>query len=179
MSILEKNTFGKTPAALYLTDMLNQRNNDALNKKVSRFLSGKRCLLSELINANNLNVLSAKNLSGLLLKVRGDVAFDSNDELINNLVNNIVIGEIKDALRKSQVIRKIEAHQNRYQNRPVNGLIKNKDGYEIIKGDGENKEALKYSLEKIKATVTIDDLNQKWQTRMKKKNITINVWQFI
>jgi hypothetical protein len=64
---LDPNTFGTAPAALYLTELLNQRSDQALTRKVTRLLAASRETLNELGEAHlEYDTLSTRTFGRLL-----------------------------------------------------------------------------------------------------------------
>jgi len=116
--MLDKNTFGKTPAAMYLVEVLNQRNSKVLNRKVGAKLHAHRALLKQLEDANEAGILSVHNLAAVIHTLRSTV--DANhleclpaDAIVGELVHNIIIGELKSLARRAQHGRHLEREQAR------------------------------------------------------------------
>ena len=64
---LDPNTFGTAPAALYLTELLNQRNDQSLTRKVTRLLASHRETLNELGEAHlKYDTISTRTFGRLL-----------------------------------------------------------------------------------------------------------------
>jgi hypothetical protein len=114
MTYLDKNTFGKTPAANYLVRELNT-------------ISDRHMIRSCTIKINNFNenvdhisasvvggYMSAKSAANLcrLLRFEATQVYVQPDfggfSVINNLVQNVIIGKIKSLTRRLSVLRKIE-----------------------------------------------------------------------
>lgn len=115
---LDKATFGNTPAALYLTLLLNERGDKKIARKIAKILAETRELLHEIETAHlSQSVLSARSLSKLLVmvfeqtKVRTQVI---EDQFLGHIVMNILTGEIRTIKRRCQLAAKIQAKYNRY-----------------------------------------------------------------
>jgi hypothetical protein len=96
---LDKYTFGKSPAAMYLTLLLNEQDSPALARKVSRLLCRQRELMEDLVACHLLtDELKTRSFSRLLNmlddRIR-EAALQLPDAHIGNLVTNILIGELK------------------------------------------------------------------------------------
>jgi hypothetical protein len=121
---LDKFTYGKTPAAIYLAELLNTLDAPKLARKVSRTLVDFNELINQIEASNDVGILSAHNIGYLaaMLRIRAQDTWlddnmkhctDESDEslvLVNNLVHNILIGRIKDLSRRVQMVR-IYEHQ--------------------------------------------------------------------
>lgn len=111
-SPLEPHTFGDAPAALYLVEVLNQRQNPLLSRKVGRVLAENRRLLSEVTRAHlDYDVLSTKALAQLLVllsshhpvAVQGIAAKDPH---VANLTLNVLQGAVKTWKRRVEHARR-------------------------------------------------------------------------
>jgi hypothetical protein len=120
---LDPNTFGTAPAALYLTELLNQRDDQALTRKVTRLLAASRETLNELGEAHlQYDTLSTRAFGRLLTLLsehnRRDAthaiaAHDSPDcaekagsAFIAGIVVNVLEGGIKTWKRRVQEARR-------------------------------------------------------------------------
>lgn len=99
---LDPQTFGGTPAALYLTELLRQRQDKLLARSVARVLNQSRTLLADLARAHlDYDALSTKSLAQLLSLLsahhrHGAVeALRQKDPFVANLVVNILEGQVK------------------------------------------------------------------------------------
>lgn len=172
---LDKTTFGKTPASLYLADYLNKLDNQIVAKRSGKILTGFRSTLTQLENANNINILSAHNLARIISSMREKIFINVGDELASNLVTNIIVGEMKSLLRKSSNIRKIETMQNKVAiNINKNGEILNKKGYFIVRKNEEIFELPKYTVKEINDEINSETLIKKWKNKMNKKEFYTN-----
>ena len=113
--MIDKNTFGKTPAAIYLAEHLNQLGDPRLVRKAQKRLVGARKILNELYTSHVQGYLSAQTLYSMVESVQtytvnhdinqGKVkqqVFQLLDELAVNLIENIIIGEVKSIKRRVQ-----------------------------------------------------------------------------
>lgn len=96
---LDKTTFGKTPAALYLTLYLNEKGDRALIRKVGRMLDGFRETINDLICSHlHTDEMKAATFNRLMAMVSDDARVAARrlpDKLAQELVANILVGEIK------------------------------------------------------------------------------------
>jgi hypothetical protein len=106
---LDSSTFGTSPAAIYLADLLNRRGNARLNRKVSRTLSNQRSYLNDLVNAHFLGAIPLSTFCALLELMSANnqaavvtaIAAES-EPFIANLVVNILEGGVKTWKRRAQ-----------------------------------------------------------------------------
>jgi hypothetical protein len=96
---LNEHTFGKAPACIYLAFLLAEKNDTHLTRKVTRFLTGTRELLNQLVmchtSTDKLTMSAFYRLLSLIdtdIKVR---AKNLPDPFIAHLVVNVLIGELK------------------------------------------------------------------------------------
>ena len=120
---LEKFTFGKSPAAIYLTLLLNERQHPLLSRKVSRLLCKERELMEDIVACHLLtDELKTRSFSRLLDMVDSRIraaAAQLPDAFIGNLVTNILIGELK--VHKNRVMF-AKRQQNRVARATASGV---------------------------------------------------------
>lgn len=170
---LDKTTFGKTPAALYLADYLNKLEQPLVTKRTGKILTGFRNTFTQLEKANNVGILTAHNLARVIGSMRENFFVDVGDELASNLVTNILVGEMKILLRKSSNIRKIESFQKRIVGKKEPGEFFNHSGYRVAKIDENSVELPKYTVEQLTDNINAETLTEKWKIKMKRRNIEI------
>jgi hypothetical protein len=116
---LDLNTFGNTPAALYLVEVLNQIGDQSLSRKLGKRLSSVRKICHEIRKAQLADALEVSTVSHLtkllrietiynfqdLLEDLGDDDFD-NCNLAINLAQNLCMAEFKMLVRASTFARK-------------------------------------------------------------------------
>ena len=115
---LDRNTFGDTPAAIYLVHRLNELNNRRLLQKVTYRLSAFREILYELTRANIVGILTAHSLSSIIPMFQAKLQAQDEqwriqkiDPLVINLVSNVLRGELKSILnRTTDTIRSGKQH---------------------------------------------------------------------
>ncbi|NCP98406.1 hypothetical protein GW796_00835 [archaeon] len=171
---LDKNTFGKTPAALYLADYLNTLDQPLVAKRTGKIMSGFRNTILQLAKANDAGILTAHNLARVISSMRSNLFIEVGDSLASNLVTNIIVGEMKILLRKSSDIRKIEIMQKKVS--PSNskiGNITNKKGYVIANVTEDEVNLQKYTVNELTDEINADTLTEKWKIKMDKRNKTI------
>jgi hypothetical protein len=111
--MLNLNTFGKTPAAEHLVRKINEIPELGLRRAVT-------CSVSIAIKSANLSInqirhsvysysMSPKVAANLLRLLREEaLSFSGGGTHINDLTKNVIIGNIKRAIREVTVLRKIE-----------------------------------------------------------------------
>ena len=111
--MIDKYTFGNTPAAIYLADHLNYLGDPRLVRKAQKRLTGPRKILNELYKSHAEGHLSAQTLYSMAQSVK-DYTIDrlvehveqpsevQLDDLTINLIGNIIIGEVKSIKRRVQ-----------------------------------------------------------------------------
>lgn len=95
---LDQHTFGKSPAAIYLAFHLNKLNSSCELRKVSATLSRYRATFRGLVRSQVAGTLSAASFASLLELIKLDIGTEKRefeDALTSNLVNNILIGELR------------------------------------------------------------------------------------
>lgn len=110
---LDKFTFGKSPAAMYLGLILNERDDRYLARKVTSFLTERRMILNEVVASHHLSDSMSAKTFGVLLSlfsksVKADVT-NFKDKIIQNLLVNILKAEINFHLarvRKAALLNK-------------------------------------------------------------------------
>lgn len=95
----DKNTFGNSPAAMYLTLKLNEQGDPILARKVGKVLRETRELLHDIVACHVLtNEMKRASFCKLLNMVRDRAKSSANklpDTFIGHLVLNILTGEIR------------------------------------------------------------------------------------
>jgi hypothetical protein len=113
--MLDKNTFGDTPASLYLVEVLNERNNSKLVRKVSSKIHGVRTLIGQLETSNAAGFLSAHHIGEIIHLMRNSdqltIAVDEKDTIVKELTTNICVGELKSLQRRVTKARHLEHRQ--------------------------------------------------------------------
>lgn len=163
---MNKFTYGNTPAAIYLFDYLEKLNKKIVKKRVGKMLTSHRQIFSQLAKANENGILTAHNLARLIGQMRDSFHVDVGDEHASNLVTNILVGEMKDLLRRTSTIRKIELHQNKLVKKEIESDVFNKEGYLVVEKIDEDKRFIKYNINNVKDSINEKTLNDKWNKRM-------------
>jgi hypothetical protein len=127
---LHPNTFGATPASLYLVSQLNKHDNKKFTRKISKCIISFRTTLDDLITAHDTGNLSIQTLCSMLsmldgklnsareTMLYGDADYEDTmlpDELSVNLMVNIITGDIKSAIRRSRKVSHIKKTRCREQ----------------------------------------------------------------
>lgn len=124
--MLDKTTFGNSPAALYLVEVLNEVDDPRFTRKLGGIISDTRRLMRAIENANMLNVFDSRVVGQMLglvfLKLNetfsedilqtAGIAITDDDwdacHLARNLTENICRGEYKQLARRLQQVRILE-----------------------------------------------------------------------
>lgn len=104
-SMLERRTFGGTPAAIYLADRLNEVNSKPLTRYVGSRLVFINQSINELVEAHYQGIISAPTLGRMLGMLRETTKqtyerIHARDPLTANLTNNVMIGQLKNWNRR-------------------------------------------------------------------------------
>ncbi len=112
---LDTRTFGDSPAALYLVELLNQKQDALLARKTAKVLAEGRELLADVARAHldydALTTRSFARLLSLMAAYNQGPAVQSlraHDEHIANLVANVLQGGIKTWKRRVEQARRTE-----------------------------------------------------------------------
>jgi hypothetical protein len=111
---MDINTFGKTPAAMYLVRFLNAIEDSTLNRAISRRITSTNNTVRDLINAYEFETLPTKTVANCLRLMREEIVNDTachsftDDSIVDQLRRNVQIGIIKRGLRLCAVSRKAE-----------------------------------------------------------------------
>lgn len=110
---MDPKTFGDAPAAMYLVELLNQCNNPALTRKVSKTLAAARETLNELGEAHlKYDTLSTRTFGRVLSLLSGHNRLEATksivaiDPFIATLTVNILEGGVKTWKRRVQEARR-------------------------------------------------------------------------
>ncbi len=163
---MNKFTYGNTPAAIYLFDYLEKLDKKIVKKRVGKMLTSHRQLFSQLAKANKSGNITAHNLARVVGQMRDKFYIDVGDEHASNLVTNILVGEMKDLLRRTSTIRKIELQQNKLAKKEIDKDIFNKDGYLVVEKIEDEKKFVKYNLNNVEDSINEKTLTERWNKRM-------------
>jgi len=111
---MKENTFGSTPAAMYLVRKLNELNDPIVSRSVSRRITTTKTHVADLIAAYQSGFLSPKTMANTLRLMREEVATSELNapEFVYKLAVNVQIGAIRQAMRLASVARKAETRMN-------------------------------------------------------------------
>ncbi len=112
---LDKYTYGKTPAAIYLADQLNAIGRPTLARKAGKIINGIREAVKGLLEANAAGLISTTVLADFVRMKREELMawremtlnqqhmdeVTDDEILVTELVTNICVGELKSASRRS------------------------------------------------------------------------------
>ncbi len=102
---LDQYTFGKAPACMYLTVLLNEKNDRMLVRRATKLIGDVRATIMDVVASHmNTDEMSAATF-GLLLtlldqNIRERTA-NLKDEFIGHIVANILIGELRTYKRRT------------------------------------------------------------------------------
>jgi len=190
--MLDLNTFGKTPAAIYLVDRLNFLNDKKLTRKISSKINSTKAIIAEAVNAHEAGLISTHTLSFIAATLRSkvDTSWDNTnwnnteqiqkqEELPINLMKNLLIGELKNIIRKASKVKHLKKRQQKIVSEinndvlfPVNLLkqsFKTSDGLELV----NTKEVLtvkKIMLKNVTDPITSEVLIEKSRAKLIRKN---------
>ncbi len=128
--MLDKHTFGKTPAAIYLADRLNFLNDPKYTRKVSSRIHYVQAIIADAIRASEAGMLSIKTLNFISCRLRLDIenvsadllheesyvgsgGHEMPDALSINLMSNILIGELKSVVRRCREVTLLKDKQQK------------------------------------------------------------------
>jgi len=110
---LDPYTFGATPAAQYLVRTLNEHGSQSIKKSCANRSRSFNTNVNQIENAVASGVMSAHAAANFLRLLREDAtkitfADVGQDKFIAQLLRNVIIGNIKRAIRKVTTMRKVE-----------------------------------------------------------------------
>lgn len=127
---LDKHTFGKTPAAIYLADRLNFLDDPKYTRKLSVKIHSVQAIMADAVRAAEAGMLSVKTLNFISSHLRLDIE-DTADNLLSeemyigsggqempdtlsvNLMSNVLIGELKSVVRRCREVTLLKHKQQR------------------------------------------------------------------
>ncbi len=193
MNKLEKYTIGKSPAALYLTDLINQTQNPK-DINLIKFLTNFRAEFKQLLNCYNMQLLNGEYLANYCSLKRKDLDEQTKHlveknytPLLVNLYKNICISELKKFIRPYS----FETHFTQSAINRAKHLKKNSPNINTFHTYGQYKN-LSYKVDatvnflrngkidvildksQIKDVINDDTLTKKSKKRLSKKNINFN-----
>lgn len=112
---LDPHTFGDSPAAIYLVELLNQKQDVLLTRKAAKVLAEGRELLGDVARAHlDYDALSTRSFSRLLTLLsaynqsHATTSLRAHDEHVANLVVNLLEGGVKTWKRRVELARRQE-----------------------------------------------------------------------
>ena len=126
---MNKFTFGKTPAAIYLADYLSANSTQSQVRKVTRTLANFNRLINSIEESNTVGIMSAHDIGGLgdYLRNRALNTQISDDALVTDLVRNLMRARVKDLIRRVQAVRIYEHQLATSYSSPTKPLCEVKD----------------------------------------------------
>ena len=128
--MLQLNSFGKSPAAEHLVRRLNaltagkSEASRSASKSIRLFNENIKCIL-EAVDHEAMTAKVAANLLRLLRSEAQTICVQAPDERehITNLTRNVVIGNIKQAIRKITVIRQVQNNSSTFAKAKRSGRV--------------------------------------------------------
>lgn len=170
--MLDRNTFGKTPAAIYLADRLNIIDNSVYTRKMSKQIHAFQGIISDAIKAQESGKIEMKTFNWIMEKVRQDVKLKAsnffNDESVNesvhdklscNLFENILIGELKSVNRRVREVALLRTKQNRL----IGTMSQIPEIFDVMKFE-------KITIANAKDYFNVDSLIEKSRAKLDRKN---------
>lgn len=112
---LDLRTFGDAPAAIYLVELLNKKNDPILARKAAKILAEGREIVSDLARAHlDFDALPTKTLAKLIpmisehFQTKAAEPLRTMDEHVANLVINVLEGGLKTWKNRVQQARRSE-----------------------------------------------------------------------
>jgi hypothetical protein len=106
---IPENTFGSTPAAMYLCRLLNEGKKELLRRSVGRRITGTASQVNQLIRAYEYRNINPKTLANCLRLMREEISVGEFGITIEEqLCRNVQIGYIKQGIRLATIGRKAE-----------------------------------------------------------------------
>ena len=114
---LSPTTFGQSPAALYLTLYLAEKGDKTLVRKVGRTLDGYREAINDVIcshiHTDEMKARTFNRLMGMLSDGAREAAKRLPDKLAQELVTNILVGEVKSWKTRAQHTARLQRNKQR------------------------------------------------------------------
>jgi len=128
--MLDKHTFGKTPAAIYLADRLNVLNDPRYTQKVSSRIHEVQTAIADIVKAHEAGHIKLHTLNFFVSFMRqkiigiktnflqselyvGSGSHIMPDVLSVNLMTNVLVGELKSITRRSRQVKILKTKQQR------------------------------------------------------------------
>lgn len=167
--MLDKHTFGKTPAAIYLADRLNVLDDSKYTRKVSSRIHDVQRVIAEMVAANEAGILSIHTLGFMSTAMREKIEILArnlyalkHDDLSMNLFQNVLKGELKSIVRRSREVKLLKTKQQRLMTKVGNDRLLTVTPITI--GD-------------IKDPTTPESLIEKSRAKLKRKGKQSNLYQ--
>jgi len=171
--MLDKFTFGKTPAAIYLADRLNTLNDPKYSRKISSHIHSIQSLIVELIEANEAGNVSINLLSFTSKALRNRIkAIAQNlyeekphlgsgghqvpDVLAINLMTNVMMGDLKSIDRRAMGVTLMKKSQE--------ALFRHLEKTGVV----PTTVSKKLTIADIKETTTADSLIERSRRKLKR-----------
>jgi hypothetical protein len=122
--MLDKRTFGSTPAAVYLADRLNELNDSQQTHRISSYINNTKKVINEAVDMHVNHGMSTRLLYFIANKIACDVSKTADDMIKGvhgitydqtscNLMANVLRGHVKSIKRRLEDVVHIHRHQKR------------------------------------------------------------------
>ena len=134
--MLDKRTFGNSPAAIYLADMLNALGDKRQTHRVSSFINSTSKMINEAVALHLNHQMSTTMLYFIVDNISRDVANKADDmrvgangivydPVVCNLMENVLRGQIKSVKRRLEKVVRIHQQQNRAKIKNASKIVVN------------------------------------------------------
>ena len=134
--MLDKRTFGNSPAAIYLADMLNALGDKRQTHRVSSFINSTSKMINEAVALHLDHQMSTTMLYFIVDNISRDVANKADDmrvgangivydPVVCNLMENVLRGQIKNVKRRLEKVVRIHQQQNRAKIKNASKIVVN------------------------------------------------------
>ena len=122
--MLDKRTFGNSPAAIFLADKLNALGDQRQTHRVSSFINSTSKMINEAVALHLDHQMSTTMLYFVVNNISRDIANKADDmrvgangvvydPIVCNLMANVLRGQIKSVKRRLEKVVRIHRQQNR------------------------------------------------------------------
>jgi hypothetical protein len=181
--MLDKHTFGKTPAAIYLADRLNFLDDPKYTRKMSSRIHDIQAVIADATRAHEAGLLSIHTLNFIANALRERIEDDTAnllegelyigsggqempDTLSINLMANVLIGELKSISRRTREVKLLKTKQQRLVTK--------------IAGDSSLKKVMtmkNITISDVKDPTTPESLIERSRQKLKRKGLKNTLYE--
>lgn len=189
--MVDKNTFGRTPAAIFLAARLIITKDNKLARKVSTVIQKYRRTMHEVISGYDCGALSHQTVSTIMTMLKDNLAntvtglksdnaeyddFEPPCHLTVDLMANVLYGEIKEILSRTKATKHLLKQQQRagFSSLVTSRRITNSSG-EFIGSEETRTRPYRPDL-MIEGNITPKTLQQKSREKLARKNKPCNFY---